>query len=311
MYLQSQARKNFIISCHNLFPLAGKSFATKFRSTSLITIVSIALVLFILGLLALLIIDAQKITREVKEDADVELFLNNTAKDADVAKLQKMLDASEYVKSTAFISKDSAAKQLQSVDKDDFIGLLGYNPLPASINIHVKAEYANVDSLAVIEKQLSGFPEVKEVVYQKSFIKSMNENLKKISLIMLGFSALLLLVSLTLINNTIRLTIYSKRFLIKTMQLVGATQPFIRRPFMWKGVQNGIIASFIALLMIFGMIHMAEKSQLIPDMAEMNDINTYLLLSGTVIFLGITLSWLSTYFAMRRYLRIRADELHF
>jgi len=275
----------------------------------LITIVSISLVLFILGLLALLIIDAQKITRDVKETADVEVFLYSGTKDAEVAKLQKMLDASDFVKSTAYISKDSAAKQLQSVDKEDFIGLLGYNPLPASINVHVKADYANSDSLAAIEKRLSHYPQVKEVVYQKSLIKMMNENLKKITFIMLGFSGLLLLVSLTLINNTIRLTVYSKRFLIKTMQLVGATQSFIRRPFMWKGVRNGMVASVIALLMIFGVIHMAQSQ--LPDLTEMNDVDTYFTLGGTVILLGIILSWLSTYFALRRYLRLRADDLYF
>jgi cell division transport system permease protein len=276
----------------------------------LITIVSISLVLFILGLLALIIIDAQKINRDLKENADVEVWLNDGTRDADVAKLQKMLDASDYVKSTAYISKDSAAKQLQSVDKDVDVSLAGYNPLPASIDIHVKAEYANLDSLSAIEVRLSHYPQVKEVVYQKAFIKMMNENLKKITLILLGFSALLLLVSLTLINNTIRLTVYSKRFLIKTMQLVGATQPFIRRPFLWKGVVNGIVASFIALLMIFGVIRMAQ-SQLLPDLAEMNDADTYFTLTGTVVLLGIFISWVSTYFALRRYLRLKADELHF
>jgi cell division transport system permease protein len=291
--------------------MAAKSITNKFRSTSVITIVSISLVLFILGLVALLIIDAQKITRDVKENADVEVFLYSGAKDADVTKLQKMLDASDYVKSTAYISKDSAAKQLESVDKEDFIGLLGYNPLPASINIHIKAEYANADSLAVIEKNLAHFPQVKEVVYQRSLIKMMNENLKKVTFVMLCFSMLLLLVSLTLINNTIRLTVYSKRFIIKTMQLVGATQSFIRRPFMWKGVRNGLIAAIIALLMIFGVIHMTQSSQLIPDLSEMNDVNTYFLLTGTVLLLGIIISWISTYFAVRRYLRLRSDDLHY
>lgn len=128
---------------------------------------------------------------------------------------------------------------------------------------------------------------------------------------MLGFSLLLLLVSLTLINNTIRLTIYSKRFLIKTMQLVGATQGFIRRPFLWKGVRNGVIAAAIALLMIFGLIHIAQSR--LEDIQEqsLNDMNTYLILSGVVIVLGIFISWVSTYFALRRYLRITADELHF
>jgi len=289
--------------------LARIAIAHKFRSTSLITIVSISLVLFILGLLALLILDAQKIARDVKENADVEVFLSSGAKDADVAKLQKMLDASPYVKSTAYISKDSAAKQLESVDKDDFIGLLGYNPLPASINVHVRAEYANTDSLAAIQANLSTYPQVKEVVYQKTLIKMMNENLKKITFIMLAFSVLLLLVSLTLINNTIRLTVYSKRFLIKTMQLVGATQPFIRRPFMWKGIRDGVVASVIAMLMIVGILHMAESQ--LPDLTELNDLNTYFILAGIIFLLGIVISCLSTYFALHRYLRLRADDLYF
>jgi len=291
--------------------MASKAIGNKFRSTSLITIVSISLVLFILGLLALLIIDAQKIARDVKENADVEVFLNSNAKDADVAKLQKMLDASDYVKSTAYISKDSAAKQLQAVDTDVDVTLAGYNPLPASIDIHVKADYANIDSLSKIEKELSHYPEVKEVVYQKAFIKMMNENLKKISLVMLGFSLLLLLVSLTLINNTIRLTIYSKRFLIKTMQLVGAKQGFIRKPFLWKGVRNGVIAAVIALLMIFGLIRIAQSRLVEIQEQGLNDMNTYLILSGVVVVLGIFISWVSTYFALRRYLRVAADELHF
>lgn len=287
----------------------SKSFSVSFRSASITTVVSITLVLFILGLLALLILNAEKITREVKEKADVSVYFHAEAKDADIARVQKMIDASDYAKSTAFISRDSAAKELMLTDKDDFRSLLGYNPLPASINIHIKAEFANLDSLALIEKQLTSYPSVKEVLYEKKLIELMNKNLRRIGLILSGFSILLLAVSITLINNTIRLNIYSKRFLIKTMQLVGATQPYIRRPFIMNSIYNGIISSMIALLMIMAVVHAAQTQM--PDMEALNTLHTNFMLAIIVLMLGIFISWFSTYFSLRRYLRLHSNELYY
>jgi cell division transport system permease protein len=285
----------------------------RFRSASLTTVVSITLVLFILGLLALLILNGRKISRNIKETADVEVFFNTSARDADIAKLQKMLDVSDYVKSYSFITKDSAAKLLmQSEDKDereDFTGILGYNPLPASINVHLKADYVNEDSISFIVKQISAYPQVKEVLYQKKMIDFMNRNISKIGLIMFGFSILLLVVSLALINNTIRLAIYSKRLLIKTMQLVGATPGFIRRPYLMAGIRNGIVASLVALLMILPVARFVQSH--FPYQEVLDDMNTYLILSAIVLSLGIIISWISTYFALRKYLRLKADDLHY
>ncbi|HSY77810.1 MAG TPA: permease-like cell division protein FtsX, partial [Bacteroidia bacterium] len=209
------------------------------------------------------------------------------------------------------ISKDSAAKQLQTVNKDDFQSLLGYNPLPASINVHLKAEYITGDSLKWIEKKFSSFPEVKEVIYQSSFIDSMNRNFKKITLVMGGFGLLLLLVALALINNTIRLTIYSKRFLIKTMQLVGATQGFIRGPFMWRSMRLGIYASLISICMILGTIKAAESEMQGFDLMRLHDLTAYLMVGGLILFLGIFISGFSTFFALRRYLRLHTDDLYY
>ncbi|MGP8216097.1 MAG: cell division protein FtsX [Bacteroidia bacterium] len=291
--------------------MAPHPVINRLRSASLTTVVSISLVLFILGLLALLILDWQKITRSVKEQANVLLFIRSGVKEADIAKLEKTLDVSFYVKNTAYISKDSAARQLQSVNKDDFQSLLGYNPLPACINVHLKAEYLNSDSLKWIEKKFSSYSEVKEVIYQSSFIDSMNRNLKRISLIMAGFGLLLLLVALALINNTIRLTIYSKRFIIKTMQLVGATQGFIRRPFMLKSLLHGIYASLISICMIVAAIRVAESEMSGFDLFKLHDMNTYLIVGGIIFFLGIFISAFSTFFALRRYLRLRTDDLYY
>ena len=289
----------------------AKPFINKFRSPSITTIVSISLVLFILGLLSVIVIDWQRIIRSVKEQANVMLFLHSNIKQADMDKLQKTLDMAPYVKSTAFISKDSAAKQLHSVNKEDFESLLGYNPLPASINVHLKAEYISSDSLKWIEKKFSSYPEVKEVIYQSSFIDGMNRNLRKVTLIMAGFGALLLLVAFALINNTIRLTIYSKRFLIKTMQLVGATQGFIRRPFLWRGIRHGLYASVIAIGMIAATIRGAESEMQDYGFLQLQDLKMYFIMAGVVIALGIAISWLSTFFALRRYLRLKADDLYY
>lgn len=292
--------------------MAPNPFVNRLRSASITTVVSISLVLFILGLLSLLIIDWRKISNSVKEQANVMLFLNKDVKEADISKLQKSIDVLPFVRSTAYISKDSAMKQLLSVNtKDDPQTLLGYNPLPASINVHLKAEYINSDSLKWIEKRFQAHSEVKEVIYQSSFIDAMNRNLRKITLILAGFGLLLLLVALALINNTIRLTIYSKRFLIKTMQLVGATQGFISKPFMFKSVLHGVYAALISICMILATLRAAESEMADFDLMSLHDMMTYLKLGGMILGLGIFISAFSTFFAMRRYLRLRTDDLYY
>ncbi len=289
--------------------MASKPYLNRLRSAALTTTVSITLVLFILGLLGLLIINGEKITRSVKEQATIQLFLNNNVKDADVARLQKMLEALSYVKSAAYISKDSAARQLYRHNKEDFEGLLQYNPLPASINIHLKADYINMDSIKWIDTKFSAYPQVKEVLYQKSLIDGMNRNIHKVSIVLLGFSILLLVVALALINNTIRLNIYSRRFTIKTMQLVGATQSFIRRPFMWKGMLQGIYAAIVAYAMLLALMQFAGRQM--PDLRQLNDADTYYLLAAVVLFLGMFISSVSTFFALSRYLRLKSDDLYY
>jgi cell division transport system permease protein len=289
--------------------VAKRPFVSKLRSSAVTTVVSISLVLFILGLLGLLILNGEKIKRSFKEQANIQLFLNNNAKDADIAKLQKSLDASFYVKSTAFISKDSGAKILYQHDKDNFMEVLQYNPLPAAINVHLKAEYINMDSIKWIEKKFTAYPQVKEVIYQESMIDGMNRNIRRVSLVLFGFSLLLLIVSLALINNTIRLTIYSKRFLIKTMQLVGATRTFISLPFIWRGILHGVYAALISLCMILAVMHVAENQM--TDLKQLDDANTYYMLAGIVLVLGIVISSISTFFALNRYLRLHTDDLYY
>lgn len=281
----------------------------KLVGASITTVVSLSLVLFMLGLLGIIILNTNKLSDNLKENIGIQIILNETAKEADIQHLTKMLDISDYVKSTEFITKEDAAKRLQEDLGEDFIDFLGYNPLLPSINVHVKAAYANTDSLTMIEKELIGSKLVKEVVYQKSLVTMINENVKKISLVILIFSGLLMVIALALINNTIRLSIYSKRFIIKTMQLVGATQSFVRRPFVLKGIKHGIYGATIAILMLIGVLYFAQKQ--LPELAELQDEKMLLTLFGLVIILGIIISWISTSLAVRKYLRLKADDLYY
>jgi cell division transport system permease protein len=289
--------------------MSDKYSKRRLAGSSITTIVSLSLVLFMLGLLGIIILNTRKLSDNVKENIGFQVILNDNVKDVDVAKMQKTLDASEYVKSTEFINKDEAARRLQEDLGEDFINFLGFNPLLSSINVHLKAEYANADSLAWIEKDMLDSKLVKEVIYQRSLVSMINENVQKISLVIIIFSGLLMVIALALINNTIRLSIYSKRFIIKTMQLVGATQGFIRRPFVLTGIRHGVYGAVIAILMLVGVLYFAQRQ--LPELAELQDETMLASLFGIVIILGIIISWISTSLAVRKYLRLRSDDLYF
>lgn len=289
--------------------MSDKYSKRRLTGSTFTTIVSLSLVLFMLGLLGIIILNTRKLADNVKENIGVQIILNESAKEVDIAKLQKTIDASEYAKSTEFVTKDEAAKKLQEDLGEDFIEFLGFNPLLPSLNVHVKAEYANSDSLQWIEKEMLDTKLVKEVIYQKSLVSMINENVQKISLVILGFSLLLMVIALALINNTIRLSIYSKRFIIKTMQLVGATQGFIRRPFVFTGIRHGVYGALIAIAMLIGVLYFTQKQ--LPELKELQDRNMLLTLFGIVIVLGIIISWISTSLAVRKYLRLKSDDLYF
>ncbi len=281
----------------------------KLVGSSITTVVSLSLVLFMLGLLGIIVLNTRKLSDNLKENIGIQLILNENAKEVDVQHLSKVLDASDYVKSTKLVTKEDAAKRLQDDLGEDFINFLGYNPLLPSINIHLKAAYANTDSLVWIEKDILESKLIKEFVYQKSLVSMINENVEKISLVILIFSGLLMVIALALINNTIRLSIYSKRFIIKTMQLVGATQGFVRRPFVLKGIKHGIYGAVIAILMLVAVLYFAQKQ--LPELAELQDETMLINLFGLVILIGIIISWISTSLAVRKYLRLKSDDLYY
>ena len=279
------------------------------RSSYLSTVISVSLVLFMLGLLGLTILYANKLSIYVKENIGFTVILKEDVKPADITQFQKSLDASRYVKSTNFITKEEAAKTLQEDLGEDFVEFLGYNPLLSSIDVHLKADYANADSISNIEAALLKNEEVKEVYYQKSLVDLVNKNVKTIGLILLVFSSLLMIICIALINNSIRLSIYSKRFLIKTMQLVGATQGFIRKPFIFRGIKHGIYGAFIAILLLSGVIYLMQKQ--IPELIELQDIDLFVTLFAFVILLGVFITFVSTWLAVRKYVRLKTDDLYY
>ena len=285
-------------------------YARRRLTTSyLSTIVGITLVLYMLGLLGLIIMHAKKLSDYVKENIGFTVFLNDDVKEADIFQLQKSLDARSYVKATEYITKDKAAKDLQKDIGEDFVSFLGYNPLPSSLEVRFKANFANSDSLTGLQNELEKNKNVKEVSYQKSLVTMVNENLRKISMVILGFSVLLLLIAIALINNTIRLSVYSKRFLIRTMQLIGATEKFIQKPFLLKGIIQGLIGSVITIVLLVFTLYFAQKK--IPELRELQDAALFIKLFIFVTILGLVISWVSTTLAVKKYLRINTDFLYY
>ncbi len=281
----------------------------KLRSSYATSIISISLVLFLLGLVGLLLLNARRLSTHVLENLGFTIVLKDDAKEVDIIRLQKNLDAKAYVKSTDYITKEEAARETSEELGEDFIEFLGYNPLPASIVVKFYAGYANTDSIAAIEKELQRFDEVEEVMYQESLIHLVNENVRKISLIILGFSAVMFFIAIALVNNTIRLSVYARRFLINTMQLVGATRSFIRKPFLIKSAEHGIYAALIAILLLIGVIYLIQREFM--ELISFEDIDILGVLFLGVIILGIVLNWISTYFAINKYLRMRSDDLYY
>jgi cell division transport system permease protein len=278
------------------------------QTSSLTTVISLSLVLFMLGFLGLIVLCATRVSSYVKENIGFQIYLKDDAKDVDVRKFQKSLETTHYVKSTEYISKEKALEDYRKSVGEDFMPLLQENVLPASIDMHLKAPYANRDSIEWIRKEIIQEPVVKEFKYVETLVSKINDNIKTISLYLLGIIAVLTIISIALINNTIRLAIYSKRFLIRTMQLVGATHAFISRPFLWKGILHGVYGSVVAIGLLVGATYVLKQH--IPDLLQVLDEMLFLGLFGIMLVAGIIISLASTFFAVQKYLRIKTDDLY-
>ena len=286
-----------------------KTGAVSFFNSRLTSIISIALVLFLLGLIFLIGMLGNQLSVYVKENMAFSVVLKDKQKESDIKKIQLALDALPAIKSTEYISKEQAARELEEELGENPETFLGFNPLSASIEVKLHADYANADSLQMIESHLKKYTSVSELLYRKDMMELVNENLKKISLVLIAFAAILMVISFVLISNTIRLLIYSKRFLIHTMKLVGATAAFIRRPFIRYNVVSGIIASLLAILMLTGTLYYIQNE--LAGFVELLDLHTLLILFGSVLATGIFLSVLATIFAVNKYLRMNVDKLYY
>lgn len=262
-----------------------------------------------LGLLGLIILHGRKLSDYVRENISVTVILKEDVTEDVVLNFRQRLEQTGFVKASRYITRDEAATELTKDLGEDFIQFLGYNPLPPSIDLQLKSEYANTDSIAKIERRLMGNRFVKEVVYQKSMIDEVNGNINKITLVILGFSLILLLIAVILINNTIRLSVYARRFIIRSMQLVGATESFIRRPFIYRSMLHGAYAGILSIALLIGTLWLAQ--QRIPELVKLQDIQQFSVFYCVILIIGVILSGVSTFFAVRRFLRMKSDSLYF
>jgi cell division transport system permease protein len=281
----------------------------RLRSSYLSVIVSIALVLFLVGLLGLIVLKTNSITKHFKEKVAITVFLNDNAKDKDVETLQAELRKEEYAKTVTYISKDEAAKIYSADIGENFLEFLGENPLKNAIDISLKSEFVTPEIMADIEKELVIRSIVSEVTYDKPLIELLSKNINRLSFWMLVFSALFTLIAVVLINGSIRLSVYSKRFTIKTMQMVGATKSFIRVPFILQSVKLGIIGALVSIAGLVAFISYLNKN--IPELELFSDVNILGIVFAGIIGLGILITWLSTFFATQRFLNLRSDELYY
>ncbi|MGC8823677.1 MAG: cell division protein FtsX [Bacteroidales bacterium] len=277
-------------------------------SAYVLTTISLTLVLFMLGIVGWLLLNSKKLSDAVKEHITLTIVLHDSINSEDINLIQDEIRSMKYIKSFRFISKEQAAEEFSRQVGEDFVNLIGYNPLLPSVEATLHAQYASTPFIQLIESKLKKNPLVKEVIYEKSLIHLVNQNIRNISLIILGFSALLFLIAISLINNNVRLLVYSKRFIIRTMQLVGATRRFIRRPFLYKSLLQGLIAGILASGLILGIIYLVNR-----ELKEINLLLSYdllLYLFICIILTGIIINWISTFFALNRYLRLSTDSLY-
>lgn len=274
------------------------------------SLVSITLVLFLLGAFAIFMIHARKLSNHVKENIGFEVVMNSDVKEANILRLQKELDAMPAVKSTEYITKEEAIQRLSEDLGEDFLEWLGpeENPLLPSIDVRFHAAYANNDSIAAIEATLLENPDVKEVYYQKSLVDLINNNIRKIAIVLMVVSLMLLLIAIALIRNTIRLSIYSKRFLVRSMQLVGATESFIRKPFLRQGVSQGFFGGLLADVFLAIILYAVSKR--IPDLALIRNLYDISAVMAGIVLLGMLIAWFSTRTALDKFLKADLDKLY-
>ncbi len=281
----------------------------KLISSYFSVVLSIGLVLFLLGILGLLVMNTKKLADHFKEQITISVFLKDSAKQVEVDQLQKSLVMAEYTKSAMYVSKEEAAEQHSEEIGENFIEFLGYNPLKNSIDVQLNANFVTTDQIEEIAADIMAKTYVEEVSYDRPLIALLTENVKNISFWILVASAVFTIIAVLLINSSIRLSIYSKRFIIKTMQMVGATKKFIRRPFIWTNIKLGMLGAILALITLGLVLYYLDRN--FPELNLLQDPVSLVSLFVGVLVLGILISLISTYFATQRFLNLRTDDLYY
>ena len=285
-----------------------KKFNSSVFSSSISVVISLSLVLFIVGTLFLVLINAQKLSNYVKENIGFSVMLEENTSELDCLRFLKEIDANNFSKSATLVSKEQATKELRNELGEDFVDFLGYSPLLSSIDVKLNANYANADSLLKIKNQLQKNTNVFEVYYQEDLVEKINSNVNRITIFLLAFCSLLLIIAFVLINNTIRLSVYSKRFLIRTMRLVGAKNSFIKKPFLINSLYQGLYGAIFAVFMLIGSLQLIQKEAMhILNISDLKVIGTVFLL---IFIFGIFISWISTYLSVKKYIKLTEHKLY-
>lgn len=297
---------------HNYTQTMASSF-DKFQKRRLISsyfsvVLSVFLVLFLLGILGFFIINSKKLADNFREKIAMTVFFKNEANDSILKAFGKELDASSFTRSHVYVSKEAAAKQHITIIGEDFLTFLGTNPLQNSFDINLKADYVEKDSIEKIERHLRRNEMVSDIVYDKQLVNLVNDNIKKVSMWILIISGFLTIIAVLLINSSLRLSIYSHRFIIKTMQMVGATKTFIRRPFVMRSVKLGMIGAGLAIIALIGVLVYLQTN--FPSLGLFDNELLVILVLLMVFVAGILITWISTHFATQRFLNFRTDDLY-
>ncbi|MEZ7506439.1 cell division protein FtsX [Flavobacterium sp. Arc2] len=271
-------------------------------------VLSVFLVLFLLGILGLFIINSKKLADDFKEKIAMTVFFKNEANDSILKAFGKELKVAPYAKSTVYVTKEQAAKQHTDIIGEDFMTFLGENPLQNSFDIHLKADYVEKDSIAKVEKKLRLNPMISDIVYDKQLVNLVNDNIKKVSMWILIISGFLTFIAVLLINSSLRLSIHSNRFIIKTMQMVGATKSFIRKPFVMRSIKLGMLGAALAIIALIGVLIYVETS--FPDLGILDNKAPIAGVLLAVFGIGVLITWLSTHFATQKFLNLRTDDLY-
>ena len=287
----------------------NKIIRRRLRNAYASSIISISLVLLLIGVAALLIVNARSVSDYFKENMQLSVLLKQDATEAQALEYQKSVDTMPFIKGSHLVTREEGTAELEEMLGKDFLSVFETSPVPLTLEISLKADYVSPDSVAFVRRALGASPLVEEVEYQQTLVETLNENLAKISLVLGVFILLMLFISFVLINNTVRLNVFSRRFTVHTMQLVGATRAFIRRPFMKGAVAQGLISSILALAVLAGVLALLKQS--FPQLFSVFDTRSMLIVAGTVVACGVLICVVSTYFVVNKLVSLNKDQLYY